>query len=89
MRLGDGQFFGEIALLRKTRRTANVRAAAPTKLLMLDAFDLQALIVRNPEIGDCIREVAEDRKGIVPEGQKGDLLAAELEQGSPQPEPFQ
>ncbi|MGE5369313.1 MAG: cyclic nucleotide-gated ion channel [Chloroflexota bacterium] len=89
VRLGVGQFFGEMAILHKTRRTANVRAVEATKLLVLDAFDLQALIVRNPEIGDCIREVAEGRKGIVPEGQKGDLLAAELEQGSPQPEPFQ
>jgi voltage-gated potassium channel len=89
VRLGVGQFFGEMAILHKTRRTANVRAVEATKLLVLDAFDLQALIVRSPEIGDRIREVAEDRKGIVPEGQKGDLLAAELEQRSPQPEPFE
>jgi voltage-gated potassium channel len=85
--LGVGQFFGEMAILHKTRRTANVRALEPTKLLVLDAFDLQAIVVRNPEIGDCIREVAEGRKGLAA-GQRGDILEAELEQGSPGTEPF-
>jgi voltage-gated potassium channel len=49
--LGPGQFFGEMAVLRKSRRTANVRARQPTKLLALDASDLHSLIQRNPEIG--------------------------------------
>lgn len=87
VRLGVGQFFGEMAILHKTRRTASVRAIEPTKLLVLDAFDLQALVVRNPEIGDCIREVAEGRKGLAA-GQRGDILEAELEQGSPETAPF-
>ncbi len=89
VRLGVGQFFGEMAILHKTRRTANVRAVEPTKLLVLDAFDLQALVVRSPEIGECIREVAEGRKGIVPSGQKGDIIQAELEQRSPEAERFE
>jgi voltage-gated potassium channel len=85
IRLGVGQFFGEMAILHKTQRTANVRATEPTKLLVLDAFDLQALIVRNPGIGDCIKEVAEGRKGLAA-GQKGDIIEAELQERSAGPE---
>ncbi|MGJ0506251.1 MAG: cyclic nucleotide-gated ion channel [Methylocystis sp.] len=80
VRLGVGQFFGEMAILHKTLRTANVRAMEPTKLLALDAFDLQTLILRNPEIGDCIREVAETRRDMAPGQQRGDLLEAELQE---------
>lgn len=48
--LGEGQFFGEIAVLRKTRRTATVRATQPTKLLLLDATDLHTIMERSPEV---------------------------------------
>ncbi|MEK8094441.1 cyclic nucleotide-gated ion channel [Methylocystis sp. IM3] len=77
-RLGPGQFFGEMAILHKTLRTANVRAVEPTKLLVLDAYDLQSLIVRNPEIGDAIRDVAASRQELAPEAQHGDMIEAEL-----------
>jgi voltage-gated potassium channel len=78
--LGEGQFFGEIAVLRKTSRTADVRATAATKLLILDAYDLQTLTKRNPEIGDAIREVAQSRSGLAPVEQHGDIIEAELEE---------
>jgi voltage-gated potassium channel len=78
--LGEGQFFGEIAVLRKTLRTADVRATAPTKLLILDAYDLQTLTKRNPEIGDAIREVAQSRSGLAPVERHGDIIEAELEE---------
>lgn len=79
VRLGVGQFFGEMAILHETPRTANVRATEPTKLLILDAYDLQTLIVRNPEVGEAIREVAASRSELSPEKVHGDILAAELE----------
>ena len=37
LRLGAGQFFGEISALRRTRRSATVTAMMPTRLLVLDA----------------------------------------------------
>lgn len=80
VRLGVGQFFGEMAILRETQRTANVRALEATKLLVLDAYDLQSLIVRNPEIGECIRQVAASREELYPEEQRGDMIEAELEE---------
>lgn len=80
VRLGVGQFFGEMAILHQTPRTANVRALAPTKLLVLLAYDLQTLIARNPVIGECIKEVAAKRSELAPEEPHGDIIEAELEE---------
>jgi len=63
IRLGVGQFFGEVALLRQTRRTATVSAITRTNLLGLDAHDLNALMQRDPRIEERIKEVVEDRVG--------------------------
>src|SRR5262249_4258710 len=41
--LGVGQFFGEVAVLRRSRRNATVVATTRTNLLVLDAHDLHAL----------------------------------------------
>ncbi len=87
VRLGVGQFFGEMAILHQTPRTANVRAAQPTKLLILDAYDLQMLIVRNPRMGEAIREVAASRSDLAPEKQHGDMIEAELQEPEPPQEP--
>ncbi|KAF0135554.1 MAG: voltage-dependent potassium channel with a cyclic nucleotide-binding domain, partial [Methylocystaceae bacterium] len=80
VKLGEGQFFGEIAVLHKTSRTADVRATAPTKLLILDAYDLQTLTKRNPEIGEAIREIAQSRSELAPAERHGDMIEAELEE---------
>jgi voltage-gated potassium channel len=63
IRLGVGQFFGEVALLRRTRRTATVTAITRTNLLGLDAHDLHALMQRDRRIAERIKEVVEDRVG--------------------------
>jgi voltage-gated potassium channel len=79
IRLGAGHFFGEIAVLRRARRSATVTALTRTSLLVLDAHDLHALMARQPRIAERIREVARKRlEGRAP-GQKGDLLTEELE----------
>jgi len=79
VRLGAGHFFGEIAVLRRARRSATVTALSRTSLLVLDAHDLHALMARQPRIAEGIREVARKRlEGRAP-GQKGDLLTEELE----------
>lgn len=68
--LGDGQFFGEMAVLKSTRRSATVRAVARTQLLVLDARDLRQLMASRPDIGDRIHEVArvraEEQKASMP-----------------------
>jgi len=59
--LGQGQFFGEIAVLRSTRRSATVRASVRTQLLVLDAADLRTLMTTRPDIGERIHAIAKSR----------------------------
>jgi len=80
VRLGAGQFFGEIAALRRTRRTATVIAVSRTSLLMLEAHDLHVLMDREPRIAEHIREVARTRLGGDVVTRKGDLVMEELEE---------
>ena len=78
--LGEGQFFGEIAVLRKTRRTATVRATQPTKLLLLDAADLHTIMERSPEVGRRIGAVVVERSEF---NAGGDILPAEIDARRP------
>jgi voltage-gated potassium channel len=61
MRLGEGHFFGELALLNKTARRATVRSVGATKLLVLGAADLHALMQHNHTIRDHIEQVMAER----------------------------
>jgi ATP-binding cassette subfamily B protein len=53
--LGDGDYFGEIALLRRVPRTATVRTLAPTLLLSLKDRHFQPLLARHPELAELLR----------------------------------
>ncbi|MGT2501380.1 cyclic nucleotide-gated ion channel [Bradyrhizobium guangxiense] len=75
VRLADGTFFGEIALLHKTKRSGTVTATRKTRLLVLDAQDFHALIARMPTLADHVHETAKARLADT-----GDLALAELAQ---------
>jgi len=75
VRLTDGTFFGEIALLHKTKRSGTVTATRKTRLLLLDAQDFHALIARMPTLASHVHKVAKARLE-----ESGDLAAAELAQ---------
>lgn len=77
VRLGPGQFFGEIAALKRTRRSATVRALSRVNLLALDVADLHALMLREPAIASHVLAVARQRTGNIND-LEGDLIAAEL-----------
>ena len=62
MRLEEGDFFGEMALLSREPRSATVTAVRATDLLVLDADDFLRLVDRLPEIGERVRAVAKRRK---------------------------
>jgi voltage-gated potassium channel len=62
VRLGEGHFFGEMALMRRSNRTATVRTLEPTKLLVLEAGDLNALMERNAEISARIEAIVRERE---------------------------
>jgi voltage-gated potassium channel len=62
VRLEEGDFFGEMALLSREPRAATVTAVRATDLLVLDADDFTRLLDRLPEIGERVRAVAKRRK---------------------------
>ncbi len=78
VRLAAGQFFGEIAVLRRTRRSATVTAVIRTSLLILDGNDLHDLIARNPRLAERVRGVADKRLKENVVGSHGDMLEQEL-----------
>jgi voltage-gated potassium channel len=80
VRLTDGTFFGEIALLRRTNRSGTVTATRKTRLLALDAQDFHALIARLPTLAAHVKETAEARLADTAEAQRGDIAPAELAQ---------
>jgi voltage-gated potassium channel len=83
LRLGAGQFFGEIAALRRTRRSATVTAVTPTRLLVLDALDLHALMDRQPALAARIEEAAREKLGHALEAPGDDLMPEELTSAPP------
>ncbi len=48
--LGEGAFFGEMALLGNSMRGANVTTTKVTRLLVLDLVDFRLLMARHPDI---------------------------------------
>jgi voltage-gated potassium channel len=73
VRLADGTFFGEIALLHRTKRSGTVTATRKSRLLVLDAQDFHALIERVPALATHVHKTAEARLA-----DSGDLAVAEL-----------
>jgi CRP-like cAMP-binding protein/Flp pilus assembly protein TadD len=57
-RLGPGDFFGEIALLRAVPRTATIRVVSPTRLLALSREDFNDVIARYPSVAHRLAETS-------------------------------
>jgi voltage-gated potassium channel len=81
VRLSDGTFFGEIALLHRTKRSGTVTATRKTRLLVLAAQDFHALIERVPALAAHVKKTAKARLA-----DSGDLALAELALGEGQPQ---
>ena len=82
VRLSDGTFFGEIALLHRTKRSGTVTATRKTKLLALDAQDFHALIERVPDLAAHVHRTAKARLADTAQAHKGDLAAGEIAQAA-------
>lgn len=59
--LGPGQFFGELALLTSTARTARVRAKTDARLLAISRSEFRNLLESKPKIATAMLEVLAKR----------------------------
>jgi len=75
VRLSDGTFFGEIALLQQSNRSGTVTALRKTRLLVLDAQDFHALLQRVEGLAAHVHKTAKARMA-----ETGDIALAELAQ---------
>ena len=62
VRLGDGAFFGEMALLGNNLRSANIATTRVSKLLVLDLVDFRVLMARHPDLSETIDAEARRRE---------------------------
>jgi len=61
VRLGEGAFFGEMALLGNRQRSANISTTRLSRLLVLDLVDFHVLMARHPDLAHTIDAEAERR----------------------------
>ena len=60
-RLGPGEFFGEIALLKESKRTATVTTITECQLLVLGVGDFRHLVLDNPDLHEFLTRIMEER----------------------------
>lgn len=65
-RLGRGEMFGQMAILTRGARRAEVHAIAPCTLLTLDESRFRRLLARSPIIREAVKESA-TKRGISPD----------------------
>jgi voltage-gated potassium channel len=61
VRLGEGAFFGEMALLGNRQRSANISTTQLSRLLVLDLVDFHVLMARHPDLSQTIDAEAKRR----------------------------
>jgi len=61
VRLGEGAFFGEMALLGNNLRSANITTTRVSRLLVLDLVDFRLLMARHPDLAETIDAEAKRR----------------------------
>ncbi len=65
VRLGSGEFFGEMALVANQRRSTDVIALGYCQLLTLNRQDFNRVLDANPELRATINRVAEERQAAL------------------------
>jgi CRP-like cAMP-binding protein len=60
-KLAAGDFFGEIALLDRDRRTASVVTAEPSRLIVMAEREFDAMVDSMPSVAERVRRAREQR----------------------------
>jgi len=60
-KLREGEFFGEMAAIRGTRRTANVRAMSDVEVLCISRSDLEEVLRMQPELRAALVKAIDQR----------------------------
>jgi glucose-6-phosphate 1-dehydrogenase len=64
--MGEGDFFGELALLSNEPRSATVRAMTPCDLFVLNKADFNRALKEYPQFAESVNEVARTRYKVTP-----------------------
>lgn len=59
--LGPGDFFGEMGILDKQRRNAEILATSPVRLAVMASWDLRSLLDEYPRIRYRVEQAADER----------------------------
>ena len=78
VRLGSGEFFGEMALLSGRPRQADITALSYCRLLVLRKADFEHFMTANPEAREAINRVAASRQSMNQEDRDRAAEAASL-----------
>ena len=63
--LSSGDFFGEMALLAGSRRTATVRARGPVQAMVFEPIYFRPFLIENPSVAVTLLEVLAERLNAV------------------------
>jgi voltage-gated potassium channel len=78
--LAAGEFFGELALLRRVKRLGTITAVTRTHLMIIDAFDFERLLSRDEALKARILDIADERLTGDWADVPGDIVAEELQE---------
>ena len=80
IKLGAGEFFGELALLKRVKRMGTVTAISRTHMMIIDALDFENLLDRDETLRARIFEIADERLAGEWADVSGDVVVDELDQ---------
>ncbi len=80
IKLGAGEFFGELALLKRVKRTGTVTALTRTHMMIIDAIDFENLLNRDDTLRERIVAIADERLKGDWADQTTEVVADELQQ---------
>ena len=60
-RMGPGDWFGEIAIVEQSTRTATVSATSPLTVIAMTAFEFRRLEAEHPDIAGTITQKMQER----------------------------